>query len=201
MSCARQSWSCGRWPFHMVANRVAEATTRHVLTREAGVSGEARHFTSPCRSGTHIRAETLAHQHIAMPSTVPRTPLPLRPILSVLVVLFANSMVMTLPFSFLPFLVRDFGYRYARRFGRVCRCAVLGVPASQLIPPPPRPAPLPWAFVHEHRREEDVGYYSGFIASAMFFGRFVTSYAWGRLTDSMGRKAVIVYSTAGVAGM
>ena len=87
-----------------------------------------------------------------------RTALPMRPVSAIILVLFANSMIMTGPFSFLPYMVRDFG-----------------------VPP------------------QDVGYFSGFIASAMFFGRFITAYQWGRLCDTWGRKQVIVASTIGVA--
>ncbi|CAM9990827.1 unnamed protein product, partial [Ectocarpus fasciculatus] len=36
------------------------------------------------------------------------------------------------------------------------------------------------------------GYYAGFVASAFTFGRFLTGYAWGHVTDSAGRKPVIV---------
>ena len=36
------------------------------------------------------------------------------------------------------------------------------------------------------------GFYAGYIASAFTFGRFVSSYALGHLTDSFGRKPVII---------
>jgi len=86
------------------------------------------------------------------------TPLPRRPVIAVLVSLFANSMVMTMPFAFLPFMVRGFGVG-----------------------------------------ETDVGYYSGTIASCMFLGHFITAYAWGKLADRWGRKAVIQVCTLGTA--
>ena len=37
---------------------------------------------------------------------IPRTPLPMRPIIAILLLQFSNSVIMTLPFPFLPFLVR-----------------------------------------------------------------------------------------------
>ena len=36
------------------------------------------------------------------------------------------------------------------------------------------------------------GFYAGYVASAYTFGRFLSSYVWGHVTDSAGRKAVIV---------
>lgn len=36
------------------------------------------------------------------------------------------------------------------------------------------------------------GFYAGYVASAFTFGRFVSSYALGHVTDSVGRKPVII---------
>ena len=40
----------------------------------------------------------------------------------------------------------------------------------------------------------DIGYYSGMIASAQFFGRMLSSYMWGYLADRFGRKSVLIIS-------
>eukprot|EP00049_Salpingoeca_infusionum_P027046 m.29949 g.29949 ORF g.29949 m.29949 type:complete len:495 (-) comp9220_c1_seq1:2547-4031(-) len=47
-------------------------------------------------------------------------------------------------------------------------------------------------------RDEDVGYYVGAVASAMFLGRLVCSYGWGVLMDRIGRRPVMLYSLCGV---
>lgn len=36
------------------------------------------------------------------------------------------------------------------------------------------------------------GFYAGYIASAFTFGRFVSGYAMGYISDKVGRKPVIV---------
>ncbi|CAM9883399.1 unnamed protein product, partial [Laminaria digitata] len=36
------------------------------------------------------------------------------------------------------------------------------------------------------------GFYAGYVASAFTLGRFVTSYSLGQVTDSIGRKPVII---------
>ncbi|KAH3890596.1 hypothetical protein DPMN_014681, partial [Dreissena polymorpha] len=41
-------------------------------------------------------------------------------------------------------------------------------------------------------KEEEKGYYAGFVASALFVGRFFGSYFWGWLSDRVGRKPVML---------
>ncbi|KAK6934035.1 Major facilitator superfamily, partial [Dillenia turbinata] len=41
-------------------------------------------------------------------------------------------------------------------------------------------------------REEDIGYYAGYVGSALMFGRALTSVFWGIVADRYGRKPVIV---------
>eukprot|EP00042_Codosiga_hollandica_P036980 m.287435 g.287435 ORF g.287435 m.287435 type:complete len:644 (-) comp55017_c0_seq7:222-2153(-) len=82
------------------------------------------------------------------------TPLPMGIVLVVSLALFINSVIMTLPFPYLPFLIRD--------------------------------------YVTED--ESRVGYYVGMVASAMFFGRMIASYAWGRAADTWGRRPTAILS-------
>ncbi|CAN0503188.1 unnamed protein product, partial [Scytosiphon promiscuus] len=43
------------------------------------------------------------------------------------------------------------------------------------------------------------GYYVGYVASAFTFGRFVSGYFWGRVTDVIGRKPVVIIGLLAVA--
>ncbi|KAL1822479.1 hypothetical protein ACET3Z_009257 [Daucus carota] len=47
-------------------------------------------------------------------------------------------------------------------------------------------------------REEDIGYYAGFLSSSFMFGRALTSVLWGILADRYGRKPVIIFGTISV---
>jgi MFS family permease len=40
----------------------------------------------------------------------------------------------------------------------------------------------------EAKDENEAGYFSGYIASAMMFGRLVSSFWWGQIADKWGRK-------------
>ncbi|GAA0161455.1 secondary carrier transporter [Lithospermum erythrorhizon] len=44
-------------------------------------------------------------------------------------------------------------------------------------------------------REEDIGYYAGYIGSAYMFGRAITSAFWGIVSDRYGRKPIIIIGT------
>ncbi|XP_028400589.1 probable peptide/nitrate transporter At3g43790 [Dendronephthya gigantea] len=41
--------------------------------------------------------------------------------------------------------------------------------------------------------DEDAGYYVGLLASAVFLGRFISSYFWGWLADKVGRRTVLLW--------
>ena len=43
------------------------------------------------------------------------------------------------------------------------------------------------------------GYYAGYVASAFTLGRFLTGYSWGYVSDSVGRKPVIVVGLSATA--
>lgn len=45
------------------------------------------------------------------------------------------------------------------------------------------------------KREEDIGYYAGYIGSAYMFGRAITSAFWGIMADKYGRKPIIIIGT------
>ncbi|KAI6676714.1 hypothetical protein NL676_037510 [Syzygium grande] len=45
---------------------------------------------------------------------------------------------------------------------------------------------------HIAKREEDIGYYAGYIGSSFMFGRALTSVFWGIVADRYGRKPVII---------
>ncbi|KAL6989798.1 Protein ZINC INDUCED FACILITATOR-LIKE 1 [Sarracenia purpurea var. burkii] len=47
-------------------------------------------------------------------------------------------------------------------------------------------------------REEDVGYYAGYVGSSFMFGRALTSVFWGIVADRYGRKPVIIIGTSAV---
>ncbi|XP_031380096.1 protein ZINC INDUCED FACILITATOR-LIKE 1-like isoform X2 [Punica granatum] len=42
------------------------------------------------------------------------------------------------------------------------------------------------------KREEDIGFYAGYVGSAFMFGRALTSVPWGMVADKYGRKPVIL---------
>lgn len=48
------------------------------------------------------------------------------------------------------------------------------------------------------KREEDIGFYAGYVGSAFMFGRALTSVLWGMLADRYGRKPVILFGTVTV---
>ncbi|XP_073110476.1 probable peptide/nitrate transporter At3g43790 isoform X11 [Elaeis guineensis] len=52
--------------------------------------------------------------------------------------------------------------------------------------------------LHISKREEDIGFYAGFVGSAFMFGRALTSVFWGMVADRYGRKPVIVISIVSV---
>ncbi|XP_008775054.1 probable peptide/nitrate transporter At3g43790 isoform X6 [Phoenix dactylifera] len=52
--------------------------------------------------------------------------------------------------------------------------------------------------LHIAKREEDIGFYAGFVGSAFMFGRALTSVFWGMVADRYGRKPVIVISIVSV---
>ncbi|XP_030548317.1 protein ZINC INDUCED FACILITATOR-LIKE 1-like isoform X1 [Rhodamnia argentea] len=45
---------------------------------------------------------------------------------------------------------------------------------------------------HIAEREEDIGYYAGYVGSSFMFGRALTSVFWGIVADRYGRKPVII---------
>ncbi|KAM7270669.1 hypothetical protein ACFE04_029883 [Oxalis oulophora] len=51
---------------------------------------------------------------------------------------------------------------------------------------------------HIAKRDEDIGYYAGFVGSAFMLGRALTSVLWGMVADKYGRKPVIMFGTLAV---
>ncbi|KAG6423162.1 hypothetical protein SASPL_113550 [Salvia splendens] len=51
---------------------------------------------------------------------------------------------------------------------------------------------------HIADREEDIGYYAGFVGSAYMFGRALSSTLWGAIADRYGRKPVIIIGCVAV---
>lgn len=51
---------------------------------------------------------------------------------------------------------------------------------------------------HIAKREEDIGYYAGYVGSAFMLGRALTSVFWGVIADRYGRKPVIILGTSAV---
>ncbi|CAN1804380.1 Protein ZINC INDUCED FACILITATOR-LIKE 1 [Linum perenne] len=47
-------------------------------------------------------------------------------------------------------------------------------------------------------REEDIGYYAGYVGSSFMLGRALTSVFWGLVADRYGRKPVILLGTSSV---
>ncbi|OWM73576.1 hypothetical protein CDL15_Pgr026675 [Punica granatum] len=52
---------------------------------------------------------------------------------------------------------------------------------------------------HITKREEDIGFYAGFVGSSFMVGRGLTSVFWGMLADRYGRKPVILIGTFSIA--
>ncbi|KAK6928934.1 Major facilitator superfamily [Dillenia turbinata] len=48
------------------------------------------------------------------------------------------------------------------------------------------------------KREEDIGYYAGYVGSAFMLGRALTSVFWGIIADRYGRKPIIIIGTSTV---
>ncbi|XP_062114756.1 protein ZINC INDUCED FACILITATOR-LIKE 1-like [Humulus lupulus] len=48
------------------------------------------------------------------------------------------------------------------------------------------------------KREENIGYYAGFVGSAFLLGRGLTSILWGMIADRYGRKPVMLFGTVAV---
>ncbi|KAK0578587.1 hypothetical protein LWI29_012884 [Acer saccharum] len=51
---------------------------------------------------------------------------------------------------------------------------------------------------HIAKREEDIGFYAGFVGSSFMLGRALTSFLWGVVADRYGRKPVIFIGTLSV---
>ncbi|XP_077245736.1 protein ZINC INDUCED FACILITATOR-LIKE 1-like isoform X2 [Tasmannia lanceolata] len=51
---------------------------------------------------------------------------------------------------------------------------------------------------HVAKREEDIGFYAGYVGSAFMIGRALTSVLWGIIADRYGRKPVIIIGTVSV---
>ncbi|KAL5745588.1 hypothetical protein ACOSP7_026734 [Xanthoceras sorbifolium] len=51
---------------------------------------------------------------------------------------------------------------------------------------------------HIAKREEDIGYYAGFVGSSFMVGRALTSILWGVVADRYGRKPIIFIGTFSV---
>jgi MFS family permease len=47
--------------------------------------------------------------------------------------------------------------------------------------------------------EEQIGYYVGFIASSFSFAQFLTAYLWGKVSDRLGRRPVLLIGLIGNA--
>ncbi|KAJ0101184.1 hypothetical protein Patl1_05572 [Pistacia atlantica] len=51
---------------------------------------------------------------------------------------------------------------------------------------------------HIAKREEDIGYYAGFVGSSFMIGRALTSVLWGVVAEHYGRKPIILSGTISV---
>ncbi|CAN6900470.1 unnamed protein product [Brassica oleracea] len=54
---------------------------------------------------------------------------------------------------------------------------------------------------HVAEKEEDIGFYAGFVASSFMIGRALTSILWGKLADRYGRKPIILMATFSVLAL
>jgi MFS family permease len=54
-------------------------------------------------------------------------------------------------------------------------------------------------YLGKAKDEDEAGYYSGYIASAMMFGRLVSSFWWGQVADRWGRKPVVIIGCLSIA--
>lgn len=54
-------------------------------------------------------------------------------------------------------------------------------------------------YLGKAHNEDEAGYYSGYIASAMMFGRLISSFWWGQIADKWGRKPVIIIGCLSIA--
>ncbi|KAJ0974664.1 hypothetical protein J5N97_016629 [Dioscorea zingiberensis] len=52
--------------------------------------------------------------------------------------------------------------------------------------------------LHIAKREEDIGFYAGFVGASFMLGRSITSIFWGMVADRYGRKPVIVFGIISV---
>ncbi|BFG20785.1 hypothetical protein CerSpe_070590 [Prunus speciosa] len=52
--------------------------------------------------------------------------------------------------------------------------------------------------LHIAKREEDIGYYAGYVGASFMIGRVLTSIFWGVVADRYGRKPVIIIVIAAV---
>ncbi|BBG96730.1 zinc induced facilitator-like 1 [Prunus dulcis] len=52
--------------------------------------------------------------------------------------------------------------------------------------------------LHIAKREEDIGYYAGYVGASFMIGRVLTSIFWGVVADRYGRKPVIILGIAAV---
>ncbi|XP_065041791.1 protein ZINC INDUCED FACILITATOR 1-like isoform X5 [Musa acuminata AAA Group] len=52
--------------------------------------------------------------------------------------------------------------------------------------------------LHVAKREEDIGFYAGFVGASFMVGRALTSLLWGMVADRYGRKPVIMLSIISV---
>lgn len=50
---------------------------------------------------------------------------------------------------------------------------------------------------HIAKSQEEVGYYSGYLASSFFLGQFASSYVWGYLSDKYGRRPILLIGVFG----
>ena len=53
-------------------------------------------------------------------------------------------------------------------------------------------------YLNKAKTENEAGFYSGYIASSMMFGRLLSSFLWGQLADRWGRKPVMICGTLSI---
>ncbi|XXG52713.1 hypothetical protein AAC387_Pa03g0967 [Persea americana] len=51
---------------------------------------------------------------------------------------------------------------------------------------------------HIAKRDQDIGFYAGYVGSSFMFGRTLTAIFWGMVADRYGRKPVIIMGTTSV---